>query len=106
MKQNFFLMTQREFYKSRAWRRARDAYIQRRIRLDGGICEVCRRELGKIVHHKIWLNDINCNDPEISLAESNLRYECQDCHNKEKDPSKIVAGRYRFDADGNIIPAE
>lgn len=99
-------MTQKEFYKSRAWRRARDAYIQRRIRLDGGICEVCHRELGKIVHHKIWLNDINCNDPEISLAESNLRYECQDCHNKEKDPSKIAAGRYRFDADGNIIRAE
>ena len=96
-------MTQKEFYKSRAWRRARDAYIRRRIRLDGGICEVCRRELGKIVHHKIWLNDTNCNDPEISLAESNLRYECQDCHNKEADPAKRNAGRICYGPNGEII---
>lgn len=79
-------MTQRQFYKTQAWRRTRDAYIQRRIAIDGGICEVCGRELGKVVHHKIWLNDQNVNDIRVSLNPDNLRYECQTCHNAEENP--------------------
>ena len=97
-------MTQKEFYRSRAWRRARADYISFRKSIDGGVCEVCQIELGKIVHHfRVWLDDINCNDPEISLNSANFRYECQTCHNQERDPRKAVAGRCRYGADGEII---
>lgn len=99
-------MTQKEFYKTRAWEKTRAAYIKHRMAVDGGTCEVCGQEPGKIVHHfKIWLDDINCNDPEISLNADNLRYECQNCHNKEIDPRKIIPGRCRYGPNGEIIQA-
>lgn len=63
---------------------------------------MCGDCLGKIVHHKIWLNDDNCNDPNISLAWDNFRYECQNCHNKEQDPAKQNTGRIRYGPDGEI----
>ena len=61
------MLTQKQFYKTRAWRQARRAYIEYRMAIDGGLCEVCHEEPGLIVHHKIWLDDTNCNDPDISL---------------------------------------
>lgn len=96
-------MNQRKFYKSQPWRRARAGYIAYRVAVDGGLCEVCRNRLGKIVHHKIWLNDDNCNDPTISLAWDNFRYECQDCHNKEQDPSKRNMSRICYGPNGEIL---
>ena len=96
-------MTQEEFYKTPAWRKARAAYISQRKAVDGGLCEVCGDELGRIVHHKIWLDDDNCNDPEISLNPSNFMYECQVCHNKEVDPRKETPGRCRYGPNGEII---
>lgn len=98
-------MTQKEFYKTVAWRRARAAYIERRMAIDGGICEVCGQQPGKVVHHyRVWLDDQNCNDPSISLNDTNFRYECQDCHNKEQDPRKPKApGRVQFTADGELV---
>ena len=100
-------MNQKEFYHSRAWARARDAYIRKRIALDSGVCEVCRQELGLVVHHfRVWLDDNNCNDPGISLSESNFRYECQVCHNKEKDPRRKAAGRVIYSPDGEVTVCE
>lgn len=96
-------MTQKEFYKTQAWRRSRDAYIRERLALDGGLCEVCGEEPGRIVHHTIWLDDINCNDPMISLNPDLYKYECQTCHNKEVDPRKAKAGRCLYGPDGEII---
>ena len=96
-------MTHNEFYKSRSWRRVRKAYIDYRMAIDGGICEVCREEPGKIVHHKVWLNNENCNDVDISLNPHNLRYECQTCHNKERNPEAITAGRCLYGENGEII---
>lgn len=71
--------------------------------MDGGICEVCGIEPGKIVHHKIWLDDENCNDPEISLNPRLFMYECQTCHNQERDPRIAVPGRVLYGPDGEII---
>ena len=98
-----FLMTQKQFYKTQAWRRARQAYIDHRLAVDGGVCEVCGDEPGKVVHHRVWLDDVNCNDPEISLNPANLRYECQACHNKEYDPRKMIPGRCRYGPNGEIV---
>lgn len=97
-------LNQKQFYKTQAWRRARDAYIQSRVAIDGGLCEACGQELGKIVHHyKTWLDDINCNDPDISLNPDNFKYECQTCHNREVDPRKEAPGRCIYGPNGEII---
>ena len=97
-------MTQAEFYQSGPWKRARGAYIEKRMNIDGGVCEKCHQEPGKIVHHfRIWLDDINCNDPDIALNEGNFMYECQTCHNKERDPRKATPGRCLYGPDGEII---
>ena len=66
------------------------------------ICERCG-EPAKIVHHKRWLNRDNINDTDITLNWDNLEALCQDCHNKEHHKSAPRL-RYRFDADGGIIP--
>ena len=96
-------MTRKAFYKTQAWRRARLAYIKQREAIDGGLCEVCGVEPGKIVHHKIWLTDSNCTDPTISLNASNFKLECLTCHNQERDPSKDIPGRCRYGSDGEIL---
>ena len=96
-------MNQKQFYKSTPWKRARKAYIKHRLSVDGGMCEVCRAEPGLIVHHIIWLDDVNCNDPEISLNPKNFLYECQTCHNKEKDPRRATPGRCLYGPNGEII---
>lgn len=98
------VLNQKQFYKTKKWRRARDAYKDARVAIDGGLCEACRLELGCIVHHyKVWLDDINCNDPNISLNPDNFKLECQTCHNKEKDPRKATPGRCLYGPDGEII---
>jgi hypothetical protein len=97
-------LNQKQFYKSQAWRRSRQAYIDKRKAIDGGICELCHEEPGLIVHHfRVWLDDVNCNDPTISLNEENFQYVCQTCHNKEKDPRNGVPGRCRYGPNGEII---
>lgn len=97
-------MNQKQFYKSRPWLRARAAYIGKRMAIDGGLCELCHEEPGYIVHHyKVWLNDDNCNDPEISLNENNFQYVCHNCHNKEKDPNLVTPGRVKYGPNGEII---
>ena len=97
------VLNQKQFYKSGAWKRARRDFIDFRLSIDGGLCQVCGQEPGLIVHHKIWLDDINCNDPDISLNPDNFLYECQTCHNKEKDPRKATPGRCLYGPNGEII---
>jgi hypothetical protein len=97
-------VNQKQFYQTQTWRRTRDAYVAERMAIDGGICEACGVEPGKIVHHyKTWLDDINCNDPNISLNPDNFKLECQTCHNKEVDPRKEVPGRCKYGPNGEII---
>ena len=97
-------MNQKQFYRSKAWKLARQAYIDKRKAIDGGFCEICHDEPGLIVHHyKVWLDDINCNDPDISLSEDNFQYVCQTCHNKERDPRKRMPGRVLYGPNGEII---
>lgn len=70
----------RPFYNSTDWLRARDLYIQKRMMIDGGLCEECHSEPGYIVHHKIHLTEENVNDCEVSLNMKNFEYVCKDCH--------------------------
>ena len=93
------------FLHSKAWLRCRAGYIQERILIDGGMCEVCRENLGYIVHHKILLTPENIRNPEISLNWEHLSYECKNCHDQHEGHrvgcrSGLVC---LFDDDGNPI---
>ena len=94
------------FYKTKAWDKCRSAYIAERRGVDGGVCEICRENIGLIVHHKIKISAANMNDPDITLNHENLQLVCHHCHdvihgyaNSEKHPSRVT-----FDLMGNPIP--
>lgn len=87
-----------KFYKSKPWRRCRNAYVK----FKGGICEHCG-EVGNEVHHKIELTEENVSDPMISLCFDNLQLLCHRCHDATKHNGVPVRGDIAFDADGNVI---
>lgn len=96
----------KEFYKSIKWMRCRNAYIQNRIMIDGGLCEECHNKPGYIVHHKVILTDSNISDPEISLNNNNLEYVCKDCHDLFEGHGVRRHGAAplcRFDANGQPV---
>lgn len=69
-----------EFYHSKKWKECRKSYIAQRVEVDGGMCEICRKELGYIVHHKTALTPQNINNPDITLNHCKLEYVCKRCH--------------------------
>ena len=93
----------KSFYNSKAWRNCRASFIAVRIAIDGGLCMTCHMELGKIVHHKVWLNESNINNPMIALNHDNLKYDCQTCHNQEKEGKEPEQPRYVFGTNGEVI---
>lgn len=92
----------KKFYNSKVWKECRASYIAKRISIDGGLCESCHMELGKIVHHEVWLTPDNISNPMISLNHDNLKLDCQTCHNSEKEGQEIEQPRYYFE-NGEII---
>lgn len=90
------------FYKSAAWKRARQQVITR----SNGLCERCKArgiyKPGYIVHHKEYITPGNISNPNITLNLDNLEYLCEDCHNKEHKAKPN--NRYRFDSDGKLLP--
>ncbi len=88
----------KSFYTSKAWQRCRWSYIQSVF----GMCERCNRP-GKIVHHKMYLTQMNINDPSVSLNHEHLELLCQDCHNDEHHGSDSIAEGLRFDEVGNVV---
>ena len=89
------------FYKSRTWRKCRDAYAKS----VGGLCERCLNKglyaPGRIVHHKRYIGPDNINDPTVTLNWENLELLCRSCHELEH---KGIERRYRVNADGSIDP--
>lgn len=95
----------KRFYKSKLWERTRALYAQS----VGGLCERCLKNgiytPGKVVHHRIYLDDQKLRVPEIALSYDNLELLCQECHNKEHHHTEPKR-RYSFDKFGNIINEE
>ena len=91
----------RGFYKSSAWRKCRQAYI---ISVHG-LCERCGAG-GKIVHHKIYLNEQNIHDVTVTLNHEHLELLCQECHNVEHMAIRPIAEGLIFDELGNVSPRE
>ena len=97
----------KSFYRSKAWKNCRKSYISKRVMIDGGMCEVCKNNLGYILHHKIHLTPVNIKDPSISLNHCHLEYVCKECHDdihyKEIYGEKVEL-RCSFDENGQAIP--
>lgn len=89
------------FYKSKAWKDCRTAYLHK----VGGLCEVCLEKgiikPADIVHHKIHLDDETARDPEIALNFENLQAVCIECHN-ELHYRKEAPKRYKI-IDGAVV---
>ena len=98
--------TDERFYKTREWKRCRDAYAKSK----GFLCENCmakgRVTTGVFVHHVIPLDRVNCYNPEIALGFDNLRLVCAKCHAEEHSEKKKNI-RYIIDqTTGAVTPTE
>lgn len=96
------------FYKSKAWKQCRAAYLAS----IGGLCEECLKRgvytPAEIVHHKVWITPQNINNPNVVLSWSNLKAVCRKCHAMEhesdyaKRPKRVHVGRYTVNKDGSV----
>lgn len=91
------------FYHSKEWRRCQSAFRNYK----NNTCEMCRGP-GWLVHHKKPLNELNVDNPKISLNWSNLMLLCLDCHNTihsrmNKEGQEIKHLDVEFDSDGNVV---
>ena len=106
----------KKFYSSKTWQSCRNEYAKRRHYL----CENCLRKgiykPGVIVHHKIEIDTITIEKPEIALNPDNLELLCRDCHaerhdikggrwavvNERKRKAKAAAQRYKIGENGTV----
>ena len=107
----------RKFYSSKAWQDCRNEYAARKHYL----CENCLRrgiyKPGEIVHHKIEIDPITIERPEIALSFDNLELLCRDCHaaaheqsggrwtevNRKKRETRDASNRYVVGENGKIF---
>lgn len=95
----------KSFYNSKSWKAARTAYIKRRISIDGGLCETCKKQPGYIVHHKEELTEDNIDNVNVALSFSNMKYDCKYCHDREENHFiKEKKTRCNFGTDGQPLP--
>ncbi|AXF57419.1 HNH endonuclease [Salicibibacter kimchii] len=86
------------FYKSKAWEKCRNGYMQSRHY----VCERCGG-VATICHHKVYITPENINDPSVTLNWSLCEALCQTCHNMEHHKSSITRAGLAFDNNGNLI---
>ena len=92
----------KQFYSSKAWQDCRNEYAKRKCYL----CENCLRrgiyKPGEIVHHKIELDPVNIEKPEIALNFDNLELLCRECH-AEAHSKGIKDNRYYICEHGEVV---
>lgn len=98
------------FYHSKAWKRARAAYMSKTLDSPWGkippmLCERCyangETKPAVVVHHIRHISPSNINDPSVTLSEDNFQRLCVDCHAAVH--SGVERPRVAFDAQGNVI---
>lgn len=87
----------KKFYRSKSWRNTRNAYMVSVFSL----CERCGQP-ADIVHHKIYIDIDNINNPDVTLDWNNLEAVCIKCHNQEHFKGKVLEDGFYFDADGQL----
>ena len=94
----------KQFYSSKAWQSCRNEYIKRKHYL----CEDCLKrgvyKPGEIVHHKIHMDVITIEKPELALSSDNFELLCRDCHAKRHPKKKKAkkSDRYTVDEAGRV----
>lgn len=98
----------KKIYNSKKYQDSRKSYIDKRIKIDGGMCEVCGEEPGFILHHKQMLTQANAKDSVVAFGHANFMYVCKRCHDKFEGhfspSSKSKERRYIVNPDGTISP--
>ena len=107
----------KKFYSSKAWQDCRNEYAAYRHHL----CEDCLRrgiyKPGVIVHHKIEIDPVTIEKPEIALNFDNLELLCRECHarrhelsggrwaevNRRRREKKLKDNRYIVGENGKIF---
>ena len=93
----------RQFYKSKAWQKTRDAYASSKRNL----CEVCLAKgivtPAEIVHHKIEITPENITDPTVTLNWNNLQCVCRECHAEAHGARQ---NRWKIDELGRVYAKE
>lgn len=106
----------KQFYHSKVWNQVRkNIWLKQNLLCNrcglpvyvDGISDYIPKENRRIgiVHHKIYLDNINVYDDNIALDEDNLEGICITCHNKEHFKTNGIRNNYLFDDDGNIKKA-
>ncbi len=92
-----------QLYFSRQWKKTAKAYAKSQQ----GLCELCREQglivPGEIVHHKVFIDEKNINDPSVTLSFDNLQLVCRRHHAEIHERRKL---RYSFDEYGHCIPKD
>ena len=90
----------KRFYNSIEWKKARKAYIE----LKFGICERCGKPNSKTVHHKIYITELNVDDPDVTLNFDNFELLCEVCHQKEHhEKYSDTQWGLMFDENGDLV---
>lgn len=105
----------RYFYNSKVWKDVRrNIWIKQNL-----LCAICnkpvyvdgiseylpkdKRRIG-IVHHKIFLDNNNIDDDNITINEDNLIGVCKECHENIHHSNMSCRKDVMFDEEGNIKP--
>ena len=104
----------RRFYSSKAWQDCRNEYARKQHYL----CEDCLRrgiyKPGEIVHHRIEIDPITIEVPEIALNFNNLELLCRDCDARRHDMQggrwacqrRRFSGKSSSQQPGRVLSAE
>ena len=105
----------KDFYHSKVWNNVRkNIWLKQNLLCNrchkpvyvDGISEWIPKEKRRIgiVHHKIYLDNSNIYDSDITLSEENLEGLCKECHELEHHQDVSNRKEYMFDDEGNIVP--
>lgn len=91
----------KSFYLSKVWVKCRPAFM----RSKNFCCERCGR-LATIVHHKKYINELNINNPDITLEWDNLQALCTECHNVVHGCDEVCREDVMFNEHGDLVPRQ
>lgn len=89
----------KDFYQSINWKKTREYILSKNHYL----CQKCKERPAEIVHHIIWLNPSNINNPRITLLEDNLMPVCRECHAIIHEGVDATTDEVMFNANGELI---
>lgn len=102
-----------DFYNSKIWKDVRKAvWLKQNLLCNrcgkpvyvSGISDYLPKEKRRIgiVHHKIYLDNTNVYDPNITINIDNLEGICKECHELEHHQDISTRKDYIFDDKGNL----